>query len=342
MKIDTTQLKEHFPLRVRKCAEDERFYLIPGADGYTLSTYGRVHLHTGHCIAPTYLPRIGEAYPIQWTNGKMEIVSLSKLISMVFFEGKPYIHLGQPHFSDDVKRWKVEDLHLLQSRNQYAEYINAKIKHRKPRYAENRQHHEYVGRIQNLTKDAAHIMYSNAKARATSAKLKKIKPHYAKTTMAEDLAENTNEFYDWLLANQYYHPLGLEIDKDILTFGKTDIYSKDTMALVPRYINDFFRETRSELGYGIRLVNKSTEQYFTLKNGKNISEYKKYDDALRAGRKIKADKIREMVKKEKALGYMPSHILKAMSKWATLCERGKIEMWEPDIKIKRKMRKIND
>lgn len=251
MKINAATLKETYLSYVPRIAEDERFYLIPGADGYTLSTYGRVHnVHTNSAVKSTYLPHVGEAYPIQWANGKTEIISIEKLISMVFFGGKPYIHFGQPNFSDDVNRWKVEDLHLLQSKHQFAEYISAKIKHRKPRYAENRQHHEYVGRMQNLTKDAAHIMYSNAKARATSEKVKMSKPHYKNTTMSQELIDNPDEFYRWFLENQYYHPLGLELDKDILTFGETDIYAKDTMALVPHYINDFFRTVHSELGCG--------------------------------------------------------------------------------------------
>ncbi len=343
MKINAATLKETYLSYVPRIAEDERFYLIPGADGYTLSTYGRVHnVHTNSTVKSTYLPHIGEAYPIQWTNGKTEIISIEKLISMVFFGGKPYIHLGQPNFSDNVNRWKVENLHLLQSKNQYIEYIRSKINHREPKYAENRKHHKFINRMENLTKfDVLHTR-DRARARATSEKVKMSKPHYKNTTMSQELIDNPDEFYRWFLENQYYHPLGLELDKDILTFGETDIYAKDTMALVPHYINDFFRTVHSELGYGIRFVDKSTEQYFTLKNGKNIIRYEKYDDALRAGRKLKADKIREMVKKEKALGYMPSHILKAMSKWATLCERGKIKMWEPDMKTKRKMRKIND
>lgn len=343
MKINTTQLKQVFCRKSPAIAEDERFYLVENADNFAFSTYGRLYNLKAHKqVIPTFIPHIGEAYPICWNTGETSVISIEHLIALVFFGGKKDIRFGQPYFSDEKKRWRIEDLHLLCGKKQYVEYLLSKIRHREAKYAKSKKHHEYVGGM-NLTRSQASRIYQNAKGRALRENTKKSKPHYANTTMAQNLIENPNEFYSWLLNSQYYHPLGLELDKDIMSFGESNTYEIGKMALVPRYINDFFRETNSELGYRIRLVNKNGKKSFVLRNNDNVKiECDTYDEALQVGRKNKAEKIRDMVEKEKKDGYIPSYILKAMSKWATLCEKGKIKMWEPDAKTKRKMRRISN
>ena len=300
MQINTSKLKQVFCRKSPAIAEDERFYLVDNAHDFALSTYGRLYdLRLHQKVKPTFIPHIGEAYPIRWNTGETSVVSIEHLISLVFFGGKKDIRFGQPNFADETKRWRIEDLHLLYGKKQYVEYLLSKIRHREARYADRKKHHEYVGGM-NLTRNQAARMYQNAKGRALRENTKKSKPHYANTTMARNLIENPDEFYSWLLNNQYYHPLGLELDKDIMSFGKSNTYEIGKMALVPRYINDFFRETNSELGYRIRLVNKNGKKSFVLRNNDNEKiECATYDEALQIGRKNKAEKIRDMVEKEK-------------------------------------------
>ena len=42
MKIDARKLKEVYLPKAKKIANDERFYSVPDADGYSLSDYGRL------------------------------------------------------------------------------------------------------------------------------------------------------------------------------------------------------------------------------------------------------------------------------------------------------------
>ncbi len=343
MKINASKLNEVY-LRgsVPLMAKDERFYLIPGADEFAISTYGRVYnLSTNRKVKISYIPHIGEVCEIKWNNGESSNVSVESLIVRVFFQDKNCKHIGQPHFSDIRKRWKIEDLHILTSQKQYVEYLLAKINHRRPQYAKSKQHHSFINRM-DITRSQAAKMYQGAKGRAMSDSVKRSKPHYTETTMDDKLVKNPNEFYRWLLANQYYHPLGLELDKDIMSFGKSNKYEIGQMSLVPRYINDFFHETCSKLGYGIKLIEKKGRQLFVLRdiNGKQI-EYLTYDEALKIGRTIKAAKIKSIVDKERKDGYMPSYLLKKLKQWEALCKKGKIKIWEPSKETINEMRKIN-
>lgn len=42
--------------------------------------------------------------------------------------------------------------------------------------------------------------------------------------------------------------------------------------------------------------------------------------------------------KERKDGFIPEYILETMEKWATLCEAGKISIWEPSDETKKEMK----
>lgn len=336
MKINAKKLTEVYPEgSVPRIAPDERYYLIPGASDYAMSDYGRVYnFRQNRHERMKWDKFMGECYTVRFDNSKSkkgQKVSIHRLLSLTFFGG---IKCRFGHGKDLGKyRWKVTDLHILRNQKQIIEYIQAKIEHRKPRYPKSQQGNVFVNRMQ-LTRTGANLMYQNAKGRATRASVKRMKPHYQDTTMETELIKNPQAFYKWLLKKQYYHPLGLELDKDILTFGLGNHYSRKTMCLVPRYINDFFRETKCELGYSITQKTKDGKTLYCLKDAdKNKLEYTSYMDALLKGRQVKAEKIRRMVAYETEQGYMPKYILNKMSEWADKCETGEIQIWEPSPEI---------
>lgn len=55
------------------------------------------------------------------------------------------------------------------------------------------------------------------------------------------------EFADWFVAQPYAHEADTELDKDILDPLNT-VYSQEFCSLVPRVINQMFRNTRSQRG----------------------------------------------------------------------------------------------
>ncbi len=343
MNIDASKLNEvYLNHGIPKVATDERFYRVPGASDYALSDYGRLYNRvTNRKAKYTYINdpwHTGEGYYIRFDNETEEKpVSIEELISRVFFDGQK-MHFRTFGYHGSLKhRWKVENLHIILNRKQLIEYMQAIFHHRKPRYPKKYQGNTFVNRM-DLTRGQAKQTYGSAKQRATSKRVKAEKPHYRETTMEQALIDDPQLFYSWLLDHQYYYPERLELDKDILTFGEKDIYSRDTMCLVPRYINDFFRPTASQLGYGIRKIEKNGEIYFHVptRKGELPIRCETYSDALTVGRRIKADKIRSMIERERKLGYMPKYILNTIKKWATRCEKGQIKIWEPSAETKRR------
>lgn len=336
MKINAKKLTEVYPTgNIPRIAPDERYYLIPGASDYAMSDYGRVYnFRQNRHERMKWDKFMGECYTVRFDNSKSkkgQKVSIHRLLSLTFFGG---IKCRFGHGKDLGKyRWKVTDLHILRNQKQIIEYIQAKIEHRKPRYPKSQQGNVFVNRMQ-LTRYGASIIYRNAKGRATTPSVKRTKPHYKDTTMEPELINNPQAFYGWLLKNQYFHPLGLELDKDILTFGLGNTYSRKTMCLVPRYINDFFQAYNSLLGYGIRERKKDGIILYTLKDAdRNKLEFTSYTDALINGRKIRTERIRRMVAAETEAGYIPKKILRKMSEWANKCEAGEIQIWEPSPEI---------
>ena len=70
MKIDARKLKEVYLPKAKKIANDERFYSVPDADGYSLSDYGRL-LYGSKWVPVVYVSGEGiycEYYNIKFNN----------------------------------------------------------------------------------------------------------------------------------------------------------------------------------------------------------------------------------------------------------------------------------
>lgn len=342
MIIDNKKLHETTLKKIKLLANDEHFYIVPGAEKYALSTYGRLFRtmpHGGYSRVNPMFVRGEEAYQIYFDNKpEPDTVTIRKLMAMVFFADHPGVYLVNPKFATGKFRWRLDDLHVLYDRGNVVEYILSRTENRDPAYADEQKGSTFINRAdfdKPLRKQISSI-YWGMHSRATNPGLKKRHPQYQYTTIDPELS--LEKFTDWYLDNWYDYPGKLVIDKDILGFGRENCYKLGFISFVPQYINNVFVASNSKFGYCItEHAREDGEKYykvpgnaFTLDGDsqKNII-FDNYAEALQAGRKRKADYIRAIVAKERAAGYMPPHILDAMARWANLCELGRIPMWEP-------------
>ena len=338
MKIDARKLKEVYLPKAKKIANDERFYSVPDADGYSLSDYGRL-LYGSKWVPVVYVSGEGiycEYYNIKFNNNLYAgLIRRDHLIALTFRPGEKIDLLINPNITDEKTRLRVQNLHVVNGKSEIVNYIQSKIDGVLPTYAgakeehkiENRQ--EYSKKINRVIEES----YFAAKTRATNQKFKKRNPQYADVTMCGEWLNSMEPFAEWFFANDYYYPQPLEVDKDLLAFGIGKIYSPKTCCRLPAKINLLFRSKPNKYGSRIFPKKKKDGSYVFIFNGfkKKISFYN-YLDALKYTRKDKAEQIRKAVKEEREKGYMPEYLLEKMSQWADLTEMGLIKMWEPDMK----------
>lgn len=345
MIINTTHLKEVYLKSVKKLAIDEHFYAIQNAKNYVLSTYGRLFklLGNGHhkAVKSQYLYG-DEAYKILFDDLETEItIPVYQLMSRVFFPEEQIFRLYNPHFSDYNKRWKVEDLQIVRTKEAYVNMLCTKMAGEKIQSERN----SFEGRW-NLPKgetvqNALKVLYRNMKTRATNKKYKQLNPQYKYSTMSQEWLDNPSAFKAYWLDKIYFYPGKLTLDKDIMGFGNTNHYAAGLVIPIPVYINDIFVRSASRLGYCIsEHTRKDGTKYYTVpmnvfaledEERKNII-CDNYEEALKAGRKKKANYIRKIVTKERKMGYIPNYILDVIEQWAELCEAGQIRIWEPEFR----------
>lgn len=346
MKIDANELKELYMYAQQLIAVDERFYAVPGTnDEYALSSYGRLYrlgkngLYNVQTLG--YKNR-KEGYFVQYPGQEEKFISIQTLIKRVFYPHNTNCYLWNPHINSySNKRWKVDELEILEDKKQILEVYIAKINGEQPDFADYENSHGFVYR-QEFEKTINEIVYSrykNVKQRTTSPTYKEFHPKYADAIICEEWKANGKLFGQWMIDNIYYYPGELCIDKDILNYGEQKYYSPDTCCMIPYHINNIFNQSTSELGYLIQELTDDKgnkryrlpyDAYATNKSSKKSFYSDSYKECLNAGRKKKAEYIRQIVADERKDGYIPEKILAAMEEWANRCEKGLIKIWEPD------------
>ena len=178
--------------------------------------------------------------------------------------------------------------------------------------------------------------------RATNKKFKGRHTQYEHTEIDKEWFDNPAFFKQYWLDNQYEYPGSLSVDKDILGYGETNCYAPGLVVGIPTYINDIFTKGTSKLGYCItRKKDKNGKTYYIIPgsaysrkdDSSKIIRSETYRDALIAGRKKKAQYIRDVISDERRKGFIPERILNVMKRWADLCEIGKITVWEPSNRV---------
>ena len=167
--------------------------------------------------------------------------------------------------------------------------------------------------------------------------------------MEETWKTNSEECTNYLMSQLYYYPDGkLELDKDIMGFGIENRYAPGLAVYVPEYINGIFTAATGKYGgYSITKKHRKDgiEYWYIPGAAMNLKGKQQIEgitcdtfmEALIAGRKRKAQYIRDVAAYERGRGYMPERILEAMEKWADGVETGKLKTFEPSEAVLRKM-----
>ena len=159
---------------------------------------------------------------------------------------------------------------------------------------------EYLGKVED-EKNIGYIY--NAKILGGSFKLG-----------GEELDHNTEDNY-YEVPDQH-----MQVDKDILIKGNK-IYSPDTCAIIPQYINTLFiRNNRKRGQYPVGVYyNKRAKKYEAMYkiNGKNkhIGYYTSVDDAFLAYKEYKEDHIKQIADEYFSNGYITEQVYNAMYAW---------------------------
>lgn len=349
--------------------DDERFLLIPDSEGYYISTYGRlINSSEGIIIPPTHDKYGCEAYVIEYSNGETKTELIKNLMKRVFLPSVKGIIRQLSNNPHNIYRWDLKKLFIEQNgdviksehipstkyfgdRTLGAEIIIAKLENRKPMIPEKSFiEEEYLGNMDFNC--LIRSKYNYMKNRATQKSIKEVRPHYKDTTISQEWFDDEELAVTYLKNIYYDYPCDvdkngklkpLEIDKDFLTFGRKNEYSEETVCFLPPKINEFFKRTSRKsngmfLGYSISFRNG----VYTVKEKDKNNHYFKmdfneYEKALNWARKARAERIRTLAIEETSKGYMPGYLIQKMNEWATECENGEIEIWEPSIEVKRKL-----
>ena len=346
--------------KVKLVAADEDFFFVNGAANYALSTYGRLYRNnpddqTWKRVKEHIDNKLGvSCYDLINDAGDTIVIPVEKLISLVFFPDEPTYHFIYPNIHDhSVRRWDLRKAYLLTGKNDMVEYIDARCNGRNLTLPEDQLHMEFCNRYMKAAgKTVRHEVYNtrgNMITRATNKVFQFFHKQYRDVTMEENWITNPAECINYLMAQLYYYPDGrLVIDKDIMGFGTANRYAPGLAVYVPEYINLIFTTASGKYG-GYRISRKKrkdgTIYWYVFGHSMNHRGKQKitgitcdtFMEALIAGRKRKAEYIRDVVSYERERGYVPEPILVAMEKWADGVEAGKLKMFEPSEAILRKM-----
>lgn len=263
---------------------------------------------------------------------------------MVFYPDLEELHLESYRWNPlSEKRWSIYNMHVLTSKAERAELISAKCEHREPTYDDSKKGCTFINRFDpgGDFREVIDRTKQNMFSRTTNSNVKQKYPIYRDSTVDGAFRDDPCAFGQWYLDHWYPYPTKLELDKDILGFGEANHYGPQYMALVPVYVNNIFVGSNSKLGYSIQRKEAASGDTYYKVSGYNFTfaDYKPkdarcgtYAEVLEAVRKMKAEYVRSIIRKERSDGYMPDYILEAMERWAALCELGLIKKWEPSAK----------
>ena len=285
---------------------------------------------------------IGEA-------GNEREMTITELITRVFLPGQHDIYIYNPKIGLDeginalnqqrvVQKWRINDLYCL-NKEQYTQFIGQKINGNGAKNPDKQYLLRFANRFELKKMDIRQYirenLYGNLLQRGKNSKYyRNNQKGYDNTIIADSILYNPDRFIEFIMGELYDYPERLTIDKDLLTFGKGNLYDYDTILVVPFHINSYFTASAKpkNLCYSIM---KEKKKYFVKiwVNGKyHTKSISSYDEALQIARRQKAAEIRRMIEAEREKG-LPEKILDIMGQWADRCERGQIAIWEPSPEV---------
>lgn len=370
----TIELEEIKNVTVTPYVDGEKFFRVPGLPQYAISDHSHLVVYrtskekwenakltfktslkitnslVRKPVAPDYFIFAKFDY-----ETKKRYISLTEIIRKTFYPGSVHIQYGGDVFTSYIKKkkdsiviptWDITKFYPCYSKKECVNYVLAKFAHK---FKFNNNHIETLSdgvtplhAELGLTNKILNQRYSDMKARATNAKLKKRKPRYQNTTICEEWLKNKISFEKWFNDNWYCYPgeIGyLELDKDLFSNdGSNKEYGPDNCCLLPHYINICFVE--SKLKYGYKICRDKQGDFFIPKTHYHERmKFKSYDEALTTGRKLKADYLKSIVENERERLFIPERILRRLEEVADLTEKGEYPMFEPSDEIKNQLLK---
>ena len=364
IKVDVSRLTEIIDgLGIIPMFKDERFYYVPGFDNYGLSNYGRLlryypKTNYWHKQSPVYDKKLNQdCYNMQ--DHKYPIL---RLIAWVFLgdwniilrcvNGNYIIanrnkHRSYLDYAPYYRMYALTNLVQIERKSDLTKFVQSKI---------NGEPINYLKGLKIINQGSPidlRKMYYRMIARSTNAVTKRNQKEYANTTICNEWRHDKNSFFDYI-KNEclYFYPdKSLELDKDILGFGRNQ-YAPNYICLVPRYINVLFRKNKKGFGYNIRenvlkhrrkwKVTPITFDPITQrKKNEKCLNFDTFEEALAAGRANKSQYILQVVDYEARRGFIARNILDAMREHAKLIRDGKSPIFDKDIASKQKLLEKN-
>lgn len=255
MIIDANKLKEVLPYNVNCKFEKERFYLVPGHDDMAISDYcqllykaktgeWRIQKHRFHT-------RKNEKHKIKiGVEGfivRRKFYSVAGLVRKTFFADQDvYMIMMQsklikkrgkqkPEEKNIVSEnlLKVTDCHVLKSKADLIEYVQAGCEGREPNYPKCQQGNVFINRNENTNYKHIHQVWLATKGR--------------KTPVCDDWEKSFDKFGQWYLREDYPYTGSygrLCLDSDLMGLGAVKMYSPETCCFIPEEINKVIWQLR--------------------------------------------------------------------------------------------------
>lgn len=343
MIIETKHLTQAYVNNIPLVADDERFFYVPGASDYALSTYARLYkkLSEGKWKRQEMIYNRGDSYKIiyDYEDGE-KLTSVESLIRQVFFPACKAFKVYNYNFNpSDELRWDIKQLSAV-SYEDYLYLIQCKANNKNPHLEKKNPLIKFIQSYPSRKRITS--MANGMRTRACNKKFKARFPEYQNTIIYHEWIENINRAKEYIASCWYYYPGKLVMDKDLMTFGLGNCYAPEFAVPLPYKYNNIFCKTKSELGFGIKEKYRSNGRKYYLLPGSTVGETKdiscnSYKEALEIGRKRKAAYVRKYIKEEQENGYLPEYILQQMERWAKKCEAGELIVWEPRPEVLERM-----
>lgn len=296
--------------------EHETFHLIKGSDTHYISSYGRIAekkengfvrvqpmlkirlmvnvIIDGCEIAKRVDELVAEEFLIP-IPGKNEIVHKDGRFDNCRYDNLVYVDKDEQIFilQSKLARRPKHYIRAIFERQQYSQFARFN-------YAEIRRD------LYNMKHRCYNKKYSNHK-------------YYKNVDVCDQWLDKENglsTFTDWAWKNVYEFPEVLQIDKDILSFGKSNMYGPETTCYIPRRINELIKDFGEKQGVSETRKN-GTIKYCVSKRGKYKSkQFANYDDAKNYFYEVKAKILDDIIDEELQRGYIPIKIIEVLQQWA--------------------------
>lgn len=305
---------------IKYIADDELFRRIKGTKSYFISTYGRViRRQKGQLKLLKQVYYDGIAWAKIRYGKKCKLVPIQNLVAQEYLipiKGKNILckKKGCNYYDSIDKSNHYCNLFYCDAEER-AKAIFSKIEGTDDykQYERRQQYASYA----KLTSRVLLQKYTNMIYRCAH------EHDYLDVEVCPEWRANPKLFKQWILDHYYKYPEPLQIDKDLLSFGQLKEYAPHNCVLLPKNINNIFREVSNNTGYpGVSRGKQNGKPAYVVV----VMRHKKYfhdlQQAIDYYSIARAAQFRDIAKREIDKGLMPTYITDAILRLADYYEQG--------------------